>query len=103
MGDHNYVAVLVAPPRVLKGPSPTLATVHRIERVLRRAAAKGDGPLSFAEIGRRLPAKKVRRETVKAAVEELQRFHLVAHGSRGVMWVLATDDDVWQKPREPLA
>lgn len=95
--------LLVAEPRPAKGPSPTLTTMHRIERVLRDAARRGEPPLSYAEIERRLPAKKVRRETLKAAVRELGRFHLVAEGSKGVMWVQTTSDTVWRRPREPLA
>ncbi|MGQ0536322.1 MAG: hypothetical protein ACT4PT_09640 [Methanobacteriota archaeon] len=95
--------MLVQEPRSLKGPSPTLATVHRIEKVLRQAARRGEGPLSYAEIERRLPVKKIRRETLKAALRELARFHLVAQASKGVMWVQATSDAVWDRPRKPLA
>lgn len=94
--------VLVQEPRRANGPSPTLATVHRIESVLRKAARRGEGPLSYAEIERRLPVKKIRRDTLKAALHELARFHLVAQGSKGVMWVQATSDAVWNRPRESL-
>lgn len=94
--------MLIAKPKPIKGHSPTLATVHRIELVLRKAAEKGEGPLSYAEIERRLPAKKTRRESTKAAVAELKRFHLVAEGKKGVMWVLAESDEAWNKPTVPL-
>lgn len=93
---------MVAEPGEAKGPSPTLTTLHRVERVLRTAARRGEPPLSYAEIERRLPVKKVRRETLKAVLQELRRFHLVAEGSKGVMWVLTTDDRVWSRPRRPL-
>jgi hypothetical protein len=64
---HNHVVMLVKAPRGLKGPSPALATVHRIEKVLRQAARRGEGPCSYVEIERRLPVKKIRRETLTAA------------------------------------
>lgn len=102
-GVPQSCGMLIRPPTPARGPSPTLTTLHRIERVLRSAAAHGESPLSYAEIGRRLPARKVRRETIKAAVAELRRFHLVAEGKKGVLWVLAEDDAVWDRPSEPLA
>jgi hypothetical protein len=95
------VAIVLERPKPSKGPSPTLTTVHRIENILRDAAAKGEAPLSYAEIARRLPAAKTRPDTVKAAVRELQRFGLVAEGSKGVMWVLASDE-LWNRPSVPL-
>ena len=103
MGHHKYVVVLIQEPETNLVHSPTLETLHRVERVLRDAVAKGEGPLSYAEIARRLPVKKIRRETVKACVAELARFHTVAEGKTGVMWVLTSSDDVWRKPRVPLA
>lgn len=102
MGDHKYVVVLIQEPQTNLLHSPTLDTLHRVERVLREAAVKGDGPLSHAEIARRLPVKKIRRETVRACVAELARFHTVAEGKAGVMWVLTSSDEVWTKPRVAL-
>ena len=95
--------MLIAKPRRTPGPSPTLETLHRIENVLREAARAGEGPLSYAEIERRLPVKKIRRQSVKSAIDELRRFHLVAQGHKGVMWVMAESDAVWNRRREPLA
>lgn len=95
--------MLIREPPSIRGPSPTLTTVHRVERILRAAARRGEPPLSIAEIARRLPPKKVRRETVKAAIGELARFHLVAVGSKGAMWVLTESDAVWSRAAEPLA
>lgn len=94
--------MLIAKPRPTKGPSPTLDTIHRIELVLRKAAEKGEGPLSYAEIERRLPVKKARRETTKTAVAELKRLGLVATGSKGVMWVVVESDELWNRPTVPL-
>ncbi len=102
MGRHKYVDVQIQEPAGDLAHSPTLDTLHRVERVLRLAAANGEPPLSLAEIARRLPVKKIRRETVKACVAELARFHTVAEGKAGVMWVLTTDDEVWAKPRVAL-
>lgn len=103
MRYHKYVVVLIQKPPVIEGPSPRLDTLHRIESILREAARRGEGPLSYAEIERRLPVKKIRRATLKAVLAELRRFHLVAEGSKGVLWVFAEDDEVWNRPREPLA
>ena len=102
MGYPKYVGVQIERPRPSKGSSPTLRTLHKIELVLREAAERGEGPLSYAEIERRLPVKKARREATKAAIAELKRFHLVAEGSKGVMWVFADSDSAWDAPTEPL-
>ncbi len=69
-----------------------------MERILREAAAEDEGPLSFAEIARRMKAKSVRHATVRACVDELKRFHLVTEDSkRGVMWTLHEDSDFWKR------
>ncbi|MBI2077412.1 MAG: hypothetical protein HYT80_03440 [Euryarchaeota archaeon] len=94
--------MLIHEPQTDLAHSPTLFTLHRVERVLRDAAARGEPPLSHAEIARRLPVKKIRRETVKACVAELARFHMVAEGKAGVMWVFTSSDDVWRRRRVPL-
>jgi len=60
----------------------TLSTIHEIERILRTA----HGPLSLNEIKRRMRAKVVRHETVRAAVEEFMRLGFVSWGSEGVVW-----------------
>lgn len=86
----------IAPPKPAEGPSPLLRTVHEVERILRAAAARDEGPLSLAEIGRRMEAKSVRHATVRACVEELKRFHLVTEDHRrGVMWTLHEDPAFW--------
>lgn len=61
----------------------TLSTLHEIERILREA----QGPLSLNEIKRRMPAKAVRHETVRMAVDEFIRLGFVASGRAGVIWV----------------
>ena len=88
----------VTPPREVRGPSPLLRTVHEVETILRAAAANDEGPLRLAEIKRRLAARSVRHTTVRACIEELKRFNLVAEDARrGVMWVLHEDPAFWSK------
>ena len=78
------------------GPSPLLRTLHEVEAVLRKAVADDEGPLSLAEIGRRMPAKSVRHGTIRACVNELNRLHLVTEDRRrGVMWTLHEDPKFW--------
>ena len=80
---------LVYPPRREHSPSPRLSTVHAVANVLKKAAARDEAPLSLAEIGRRLPAKRVRHETVRACVDELKLLGFITEGSKGVLWTLA--------------
>lgn len=90
---------LEAPPRNLKA-NPTLRTLHEVERILRQAATKQE-LLSYAEIGRRMSAKAVRFDVIKAAVLELARFHLVAVASDGIHWAVVPES-VWSRPRVAL-
>ncbi|HEV8595413.1 MAG TPA: hypothetical protein VGR51_07790 [Thermoplasmata archaeon] len=90
----------VAPPRERAGPSPLLRTVHQVERILRDAHTNDEGPMSLAEIKRRLGAKSIRHSTVRACVEELKRFHLVAEDpKRGVMWTYFDEPPSWRRKR----
>lgn len=89
--------VLLEKPKPLKA-NPTLATFRRVQQILQDA----DGPLSFAEVARRLPAAKTRPETVKACVAELSRLGFVAVGSKGIVWAYASPE-VWGRATEPLA
>lgn len=84
------MAELVYPPRKEASPSPRMATVHAVARILKEAAKSDDDPLSLAEIGRRLPAKRVRHETLRACVDELKLLGFVTEGSKGVLWTLAS-------------
>lgn len=59
-------------------------------------------PLSFAEIGRRMRAKRTRPQVVRATVAELERHRLVAVGSKGVFWIAASRE-AWDRPTEALA
>ena len=88
---------VVYPPKHEASPSPRLATVHAVARILKQAALDYEGPLSLAEIGRRLPAKRIRHGTVRACVDELKILGFVSEGSEGVMWTLA-DAEVLDQP-----
>lgn len=81
---------LARPPRIA-GRGPTLVTLHEIENILRDA----DGPISLNEIKRRMSARAVRHEVVRAAVNEFLRLGLAAEGSKGVMWTLNTGPRAW--------
>jgi Mn-dependent DtxR family transcriptional regulator len=86
------------PPKPAKGPSPTLNTLHEVEIILRKAAATDDGPLSLAEIARRMAAKSVRHRTVRTCVDELKRLDLVTEDPRrGVLWTLHEDPRFWER------
>lgn len=83
---HLCVVLIEQPPLQMKA-NPTLETVHAVERVLREAAENREAPLSYAEIERRLPARRVRFEAIQTSVMELARHRLVTVGSDGAMWV----------------
>jgi hypothetical protein len=94
--------VLIEPPPTQMKANPTLETVHAVERVLRSAHANKEPPLSYAEIERRLPAKRVRFETIQAAVLELARHRLAVVGSDGVSWIVQ-DERARRSRHVPLA
>jgi hypothetical protein len=82
---------LVYPPAKEASPSPRMSTVHAVAALLKDAANNDEDPLSLAEIGRRLPAKRVRHETIRACIDELKLLGFVTEGSKGVMWTLASE------------
>lgn len=88
--------MLLEKPKPMKA-NPTLATFQLVQEILQKA----DGPLSFAEVARRLPAAKTRPETVKACVAELSRLGFVAIGSKGIIWAYASPE-VWGRATEKL-
>lgn len=89
---------LARPPR-LAGRGPTLATMHEIEGILRRA----EGPLSLNEIKRRMKARAVRHDMVRTTVDEFIRLGLVSEGSKGVVWTLNTSPRAWENLGKRLA
>lgn len=93
--------MLMEPPPATLRANPTLRTLHEVERILRAAQKRREGPLSYAEIARRMPAKAVRFDVVREAVWELARHDLVAVGSDGVTWAVVPES-VWKRPWVPL-
>lgn len=88
----------IAAPRPIEGHVPRLDTLHEVERILRKAHADDEGPLRLAEIERRMSAKSVRHQTVRACVDELVRLHLATEDPRrGVMWTLHEDPEFWRR------
>jgi DNA-binding IclR family transcriptional regulator len=85
-------------PKTTRGPAPTLTTLHAVELILRKADSRGEGPLSLAEIKRRMKAKSVRHSTIRTCVDELQRLGFVLYSPRrGVMWTYNPDPAFWAK------
>ncbi len=75
-----------------------MATLVEIGQILE--TAKREPPLSFAEIGRRMAAKRVRHATVRASVEFLARLGFVTVGSHGVQWTHTRDARFWTAARK---
>lgn len=78
------------PPRLEK-QGPTLATLHMVERLLR----KSEVPLSLNRIKARLP-RKVAHATLRAAIEHYKRLGCVVEGSKGVMWIEDPGPEFWK-------
>lgn len=89
VGAHTYVAMpLMAEPDTSKA-NPRTTTILEILHVIQDEAANKAMPLSLAEIGRRLSAKKTRPEVIRVAVELLEAFGAVKRGSKGVVYTRA--------------
>lgn len=77
---------------------PRLDTLHRVEVILRKANERDEGPLSLAEIKRRMGVRSIRHSTVRTCVDELVRLHFVTfHPRHGAMWTLYEDPKFWSK------
>jgi hypothetical protein len=83
-------------PPPIEGHGPTLYTLHEVERVLREA----DEPISLNEVKRRLPAKSVKHDKVRMAVDYLGRLGLVVQGTKGVQWTAARSSKLSHAARE---
>lgn len=92
MSYDKHVAMAFEWPPPIKGPAPTLRTIHEIEIIIRKATDEAETPISLAEIKRRMKAKAVRHETVRAAVDHLERMGCVWRTPDGAAeWGLITD------------
>jgi len=88
------------PPKERKGPSPTLRTLHEVERILRNARDNDDGPLLLDEIRRRMKGNRASTSSVRACVDELKRLHLVTEDvKRGAMWTYHQEPPSWRGKR----
>ena len=85
----------------VEGNGPTLATLVEVGQILE--AAKHEPPLSLAEIGRRMEAKRVRHSTLRASVDFLARLGFVTRGSKGVLWTHARDARFWDAARKGVS
>ncbi len=71
-------------PRAPTDANPRLSTLLEVESILVENLNHWGGPLSYAEIRRRMRAKRVRPAVVRACVQELARQGRVIVGSKGV-------------------
>jgi hypothetical protein len=85
-------------PDTVEGNGPTLATLVEVGRILE--AAKHEAPLSLAEVGRRMEAKRVRHATIRASVDFLVQLGFVTHGSKGAQWTHTRDRTFWWAARK---
>ncbi|MFQ5838321.1 MAG: hypothetical protein ACE5HJ_06010 [Thermoplasmata archaeon] len=75
-----------------------MATLVEVGRILE--AAKHEPPLTLAEIGRRMRAKRVRHSTLRATVDFLGQLGFVTAGSKGVQWTHTRDARFWSAARK---
>ena len=82
-------------PPNLRGRAPSLRTLHHVERVLRDAVDRDEGPLAVEDIRSRV-GRGVALFAVSACIEELARLNLVGvDPKRGAMWILSEDPRLW--------
>ncbi len=93
--------MLLELPESLEGNGPTLVTLVEVGQILE--AAKHEAPLSLAEIGRRMEAKRVRHSTLRASVDFFARLGLVTVGSKGVLWTHTRDARFWAAARRGVS
>lgn len=75
-----------------------MATLVEVGRILEKA--QEEPPLSLAEIGRRMSAKRVRHETLRGSVDFLARLGFVTIGSKGVQWTHVADEAFWRATKK---
>jgi hypothetical protein len=96
------VHVTLEIPRPPHDANPRLSTLLEVEGILAANARDWHGPLSLAEIGRRMHAKRVRPAVVRACVQELVRQGRAILGSKGAD-LLVRSRTVHDAGTEPLA
>lgn len=90
--------MMVELPASVEGRGPTMSTIVEISGILE--AAKSEPPLSLAEVGRRMEAKRVRHSTLRATVDFLAQMGFVTLGSKGVQWTYTRDERFWKAAKE---
>lgn len=93
--------MLMELPESVSGDGPRMATLVEVGSILETAAS--EPPLSLAEIGRRMSAKRVRHETIRGSVDFLERLGFVTRGKQGVQWTHAADERFWKAARKAKA
>ncbi len=93
--------MLLELPESVKGNGPTLVTLVEVGQILE--AARHEPPLSLAEIGRRMEAKRVRHSTLRASVDFFARLGFVTVGSKGVLWTHTRDARFWAAARRGVS
>jgi hypothetical protein len=86
--------MLLELPESVAGRGPSLASLVEVAQILE--SARGEPPLSLAEVGRRMPAKRVRHSTVRACVDFLEGLGYVTRGSKGAQWTFVRDEKLWR-------
>lgn len=74
----------LAVPRPPPDANPRLSTLLEVEAILVENLKHWEGPLSYAEISRRMRAKRVRPAVIRACIHELSRQGRAIVGSKGV-------------------
>ncbi|MEA3198607.1 MAG: hypothetical protein QOE90_35 [Thermoplasmata archaeon] len=90
--------MLMELPDSVSGEGPRMATLVEVGRILEDA--QDEPPLSLAEIERRMAAKRVRHETLRASVDFLQQLGFVTRGSKGAQWTHRDDETFWRAARK---
>ena len=81
---HMWGVLKLKVPQAPQDANPRLSTLLEVEAILVQNLKDWEGPLSYAEIGRRMSARKVRPAVVRACVQELVRQGRAIIGSKGV-------------------
>jgi len=89
--------MLLEVPKSVEGTGPTLSTLVEVGRIVE--SAQREGPISLAEIARRMNAKRVRHSTIRGSVDFLEQLGFVMKGSKGVLWTLNRDRKFWSTAR----
>lgn len=83
------------------GPVPNLRAYWRVEAIVRAANARGEDPITFEEIKRRMGVKSVRHSTVRACVAEMERQGNAVATPDGVLWCpLSLDAALYEAKRK---